>query len=72
MSKPIKVDITLWSDNHNGPPCTDLVKRYLAESQLIEPMVFVMKMMLKVWGFNDPYLGGLGSYALFLMIVSFL
>lgn len=28
--------------------------------------------MLKVWGFNDPYLGGLGSYALFLMIVSFL
>lgn len=32
VSKPIKVDITLWSDNHNGPPCTDLVKRYLSES----------------------------------------
>ena len=28
--------------------------------------------MLKVWGFNDPYLGGLSSYALLLMIVSFL
>ena len=28
--------------------------------------------MLKVWGFNDPYHGGLSSYALFLMIVSFL
>ena len=72
VSKPIKVDITLWSDNHNGPPCTDLVKRYLAESQLIEPMIFVMKNMLRVWGFNDPYSGGIGSYALFLMIVSFL
>jgi DNA polymerase sigma len=31
-----------------------------------------MKQMLKVWGFNDPYTGGLSSYALFLMIVSFL
>lgn len=28
--------------------------------------------MLKVWGFNDPYTGGLSSYALFLLIVSFL
>ena len=28
--------------------------------------------MLKVWGFNEPYNGGLSSYALFLMIVSFL
>lgn len=31
-----------------------------------------MKNMLRVWGFNDPYSGGIGSYALFLMIVSFL
>ena len=28
--------------------------------------------MLKVWDFNDAYTGGLSSYALFLMIVSFL
>lgn len=28
--------------------------------------------MLKVWGFNDPYTGGLSSYAMFLLIVSFL
>ena len=31
-----------------------------------------MKQVLKVWGFNDAYTGGLSSYALFLMIVSFL
>jgi DNA polymerase sigma len=28
--------------------------------------------MIMVWGFNDPYTGGLSSYALFLLIVSFL
>jgi len=49
-----------------------LVKSYLAESQLIEPLILVLKQMLKVWGFNDAYTGGLSSYALFLMIVSFL
>ena len=70
VSKPINVDITLWSENHNGLPCVKLVKSYLAESQIIEPLILVLKQMLKVWGFNDAYTGGLSSYALFLMIVS--
>lgn len=35
-------------------------------------MILVLKQILKVWGFNDAYTGGLSSYALFLMIVSFL
>ena len=39
---------------------------------MIEPLILVLKQMLKVWGFNEPYNGGLSSYALFLMIVSFL
>lgn len=72
VSKPINIDITLWTESHNGPPCVDLVKSYLAESQLIEPLILVLKSMLKEWGFNDAYTGGLSSYALFLMIVSFL
>lgn len=72
VSKPINVDITLWSENHNGLPCVKLVRSYLSESQLIEPLILVLKQMLKVWGFNDAYTGGLSSYALFLMIVSFL
>ena len=60
------------TENHNGPSCVSLVKKYLAESQLIEPLIFVLKQMFNVWGFNDTYTGGLSSYALFLMIVSFL
>ena len=60
------------SENHNGLACVDLVKSYLQESSIIEPLILIMKQMLKVWGFNDPYHGGLSSYALFLMIGSFL
>lgn len=70
--KPINIDITQMTEFHNGLQCVSLVKEYLAENQLIEPLILVLKQMLKVWGFNDPYTGGLSSYALFLLIVSYL
>jgi DNA polymerase sigma len=44
----------------------------LAENEVIEPLILVLKQFLKVCNFNNPYFGGLSSYALFLMIVSFL
>jgi len=72
LNKPIKIDITQMTDSHNGLQCVSLVKQYLEENTLIEPLILVLKQMLKVWGFNDPYTGGLSSYALFLLIVSFL
>ena len=72
ISKPISFDITLFNENHNGQNCVKLVKDYLRENQLLEPLTLVLKQTLKVWGFNDSYKGGLSSYALFLMIVSFL
>jgi hypothetical protein len=71
-TKSINIDITQMTEFHNGLQCVNLVKEYLAENQLIEPLILVLKQMLKVWGFNDPYTGGLSSYALFLLIVSFL
>lgn len=72
VSKPINIDITQMTDHHNGLECVQLVRNYLSENTVIEPLILVLKQMLKVWGFNDPYHGGLSSYALFLMIVSFL
>jgi len=72
LRRPINIDITLMTEHHNGILCVNLVKQYLSENHVIEPLILVLKQMLKVWGFNEPYNGGLSSYALFLMIVSFL
>lgn len=72
LRRPINIDITLMTEYHNGILCVNLVKQYLRENTVIEPLILVLKQMLKVWGFNEPYNGGLSSYALFLMIVSFL
>jgi DNA polymerase sigma len=72
LRRPINIDITLMTEHHNGILCVNLVKQFLKENQVIEPLILVLKQILKVWGFNEPYNGGLSSYALFLMIVSFL
>ena len=66
------IDITHWTDLHNGVRCVNLVKDYLFECWFIEPLVLVLKQMLKVNNLNDPYKGGLSSYGLFLMIVAFI
>jgi DNA polymerase sigma len=60
------------TDHHNGLECVRLVQEFLAENEVIEPLILVLKQYLKACQFNDPYFGGLSSYALFLMIVSFL
>lgn len=72
LKKPIDIDITLNDTEHRGLECVRLIKEYLAENELIEPLILVIKHMLHVWGCNDSYRGGLSSYALFLLTVSYL
>ena len=72
LEHPFNIDITQLTDNHNGLECVKLVQEFLAENELIEPLILVLKQYLKVCQYNDPYYGGISSYALFLMIVSFL
>jgi non-canonical poly(A) RNA polymerase PAPD5/7 len=66
------IDITHMTEMHNGVKCVNLVKEYLLDCWFIEPLILVLKQMLKVNGLNDPYKGGLSSYGLLLMIVAFI
>lgn len=69
-NEAVKFDITM--DQHSGLKCVDVVKQYLKSSEIIEPLILVLKQFLKANELNDPWKGGLSSYGLFLMIVSFL
>lgn len=60
------------TDYHNGLECVHLVQDFLSENELIEPLILVLKQFLKACALNNPYFGGISSYALFLMIVAFL
>lgn len=48
------------------------MQEFLSENEVIEPLILVLKQCLKTSNQNDPYFGGLSSYALFLMLVSYL
>lgn len=39
---------------------------------LLRPLVLVIKMLVQIYGLNDPYKGGLGSYAITLMVIALL
>ena len=66
------VDITLKTKDHFGLKCVKLIKNYLEKYESLEALIFPLKTILKVGELNDPYNGGLSSYALILMIVYFL
>ena len=68
----VLIDITLQTKEHFGLKCVNLVKQLMKKYDTLEILLFPLKTMLKISGLNDPYNGGLSSYALILMIVYFL
>ncbi len=68
----MQMDITLQDGKHFGLRCVELVKSFMNEYEALEPLIFALKNLLKNANLNDPYHGGLSSYGLILMVVSFL
>lgn len=67
-----KLDITIQDGKHSGPKCVQLVDRYLEVYDCLRFLVLPFKQLIFNSQMNDPYQGGLTSYALVLMIVAFL
>ena len=66
------IDISVQDSKHYGLKCVELVKGYMTEFESLEPLLYSLKNLLKNANLNDPYTGGLSSYGLILMLVSFL
>lgn len=43
LRRPINIDITLMTEHHNGILCVNLVKQYLGDNHVIEPLILVLK-----------------------------
>ena len=70
--KSLNIDITLKNSIHKGIECVDLVKGYLKQYTQLTVVLPPIKNMLKIAKLNNPYTGGLSSYALILMFVDLL
>ena len=67
----VKVDISVKTKLHQGMNCIELINSYLKQFPQIEPVILAVKNMLRIAKMNNPYKGGLSSYAVVLMIVDY-
>lgn len=70
--EPSNVSIDICFNQPSGPPAATYMKRYLTALPPLRPMTYILKYFLAVRRLNEPYSGGIGSFLLQLMIVSFL
>lgn len=66
----VHVDISF--NTSNGREAAALVKKYMAEYPNLKQLVVLLKYILNHRGLNEVWKGGLGSYALTLLVVNFL
>ena len=66
------IDISIASETHLGLETVKLVNKYLEKYKVLKPIILALKTLLKNGSLNDPYKGGLSSYGLILMVVSFI
>ena len=68
----IHLNISIQDDKHYGLKCVNLVKSYLKEYSVLLPLVLALKTILKNANLNNNNSGGLSSYGLILMVVSYI
>lgn len=66
------VSFDVCFDQETGPKAAVLMRTYMDAMPPLRPLTFVLKYFMDARGINEPYSGGVGSFMLQLMIVSFL
>ena len=69
---PYNLDIDVCFDQPGGPESAELMHRFMESMPPLRPLTFILKYFLASRDMNKPYTGGIGSYLLQIMIVSFL
>ncbi|KAJ6541593.1 hypothetical protein B0H19DRAFT_1173733 [Mycena capillaripes] len=66
----ISVDIGI--NNTDGPRAIEIVNEHLSKMPALRPLILIVKAFLSQRNLNNAAYGGLGSYAVILMCISFL
>lgn len=65
---PVDISFNVTSGTESG----DLVSRYSAQFPALRPLTLLVKHFLEMRGLNEVYSGGIGSYTVTCMVLSFL
>lgn len=66
------IDVDISFDHANGLQNTKVINSFAVKYKTYRPLLVILKYYLHQLAINEPYNGGLGSYALSLMVASFL
>jgi non-canonical poly(A) RNA polymerase PAPD5/7 len=69
---PTNVSVDVCFNQRTGPHAAKLMKQYMEAMPPLRPLTFVLKYFMASRDLNQPYTGGVGSFMLQVMIVSFL
>ena len=69
---PTNLSVDVCFDQEGGPEAAQIMNKFLDNIPPLRPLVFVLKYFMAIRGINEPYSGGMGSFMLQMMIVSFL
>lgn len=64
----VKVDIAIATSN--APPSSVAISKFLQEMPVLRPLILTLKQFLFQFNLHDTYTGGVGSFALALMVIS--
>lgn len=67
-----KINVDISFNKPSGLVAAAVVKGYIEKMPAVRPLVIFVKHFLNMRGMNEVYLGGLGSYSIICMVVSFL
>jgi len=67
----IAMDVSIAAGNHDGDQTVQKVRSLLQQHPLLRPVVLVMKRLLRAYGLNDAFSGGVSSHALLLLAAAY-
>ena len=70
FSARIPVDISI--NQTTGLSAVALINRYLQHFPALRPLIMIVKLFLSSRGLNEVFKGGLGSYTIICMVISFI
>jgi len=69
---PTNISVDVCFNQQTGPQAAKLMHQYMDALPPLRSLTFVLKYFMASRGLNQPYTGGVGSFMLQMMIVSFL
>jgi len=72
VDAPTQIAVDVSFDEASGIENTAMMHRYVQQFPAMPPLVIVVKFFLKQRGLDETYTGGIGSYVLANLVVSFL